>query len=161
MLNDLEFVLLAAYLVLILVFILCVKKSHGREPFFDANSTQSLGSHFNVLFEMPGKVKNMVVPELEKVSKSLSGETAEGEEEELNFVHLGKNNMHLTQEELDEIEGNEYTDTPKPKFDAIRKTYAQVDYLLCRLKHADKELYDNVMGMAWVTPSDSDSVVQS
>ena len=175
MLSDGEFIAICIYLILVLSYVLCCsyesdnKKSiTTEEAFAEGDGDSSINSApsdspfgyaavrpLRVLYEMPGKVKSKIVPELEKVAKTFRGEgvgSDNGDADDSEFVRLDKKNMYLLPEEQKEAEStNSYQNTPTPAYDSIRRKYARVDHLLCKIKHVDPELYEHVLNVqSWV-----------
>lgn len=129
----------------------------------DINSPSAwrgLSTSFNVLFEMPEKVKRKIIPELEKIAGSFRGEDVgdrsggggEGGSSSVKYVNVNGNNMILFPDEIQEQEkaSKSFRQIPTPAFDLARKKYAKIDHVLCKLKRADSRLYELVIRMDWL-----------
>lgn len=168
MLNDTEFLFVAAYLALLLAYVLTKTSRSNKESFEDdederskkPTGTPQLFASLGVLFDMPDKVKRKIVPELEKVASSFRGGGADqggGDQEDSEFVRVDQKNMHLFPEEQREVEqaSKSFRKTPTPALDGARKKYARIDHLLCKLKQADPDMYESVMRLDWLGSSSS------
>lgn len=150
MLHDVEFLLIAAYLSLILAFVVCVKRDkevYGHSFTFmesfsssgDPSKSQTGGggsSSMQVLYSMPGRVKDALVPSLENVANAFRGQTDD------EFVRAIRDNMVVNDDEK----------TNEDAFRDLVRKYKAIDHLICRLQGADEEVYDKVVnkGGLWV-----------
>ena len=180
MLNDTEFLFVAAYLALLLAYVwttsstrLKISTTTNKESFEedggDGNDDESkkqaqvprpmgaLSASLDILFEMPEKVKNKIVPELEKVASSFRGEDQRdgggGDNDDRQFVRVDEKNMHLFPEERQEAEkaSRSFRSTPTPALDGARRKYARIDHILCKIKQADADMYKRIMGLDWLS----------
>lgn len=162
--TSVEFATIMTYLLLMLLVLSSTDPTRpikNTEAFQDDTTSCTLPSGLSddssadtgaqKLYELPEKVKNMIVPGLQKIADSFSGK---GDEEDddgggggsfkaLNRENMGMEKFSPVCGKEEEVKGK----CPDPEEQRTAFELKSLDYFLCRVKHADKERYTKLLNL--------------
>lgn len=120
-------------------------------------SATSFAPGLQVLYSMPGRVRAALVPPLEHVANTFSGSNQTGPNAPSHLVRLAESNVYLTPKEHAEDAAEQRAAGGTlvhggSNLNRVRNDMRYLDALLCRLKHADPNLYARVLDTSsWMT----------
>lgn len=177
--SNVEFLFLAAYLVLILAFLVSAGIPADRRPSFetffaDAATKDAHSKSLSVLYEMPGKVVAKIGPGIDRIASSFRGDGYDSNGNKLGsgggggsgpdkLVRMSKGNVYLTAQEKKEDDASASqtksltTQAKRPHLENVIHRHNELDHMLCRLKHADEQVYKQVMSLDWLNNRTSNS----
>jgi len=141
-LSPLEFVVVMGVMWASLVYVCLLGDGRMlRRELFAENEENEGGSAAGIqsLLGLPRRMQDMLTPSLEKVSKTFSGDTGDGGEQESGGEGGGSTKA------LNASAMGMKSDASDVEVKEMARTYKSIDYLLCRVKHRDKNLYDAVV----------------
>lgn len=151
-LTCLEFLVLVTYLWSTLAVMTlglrnrCVREGMTADGGEDEGTSgeKGKGGAAGALFELPSRVKSMLVPGLERVARAFSGDTSDGDDEGSGGDGGGGSKRGGTT--IKRLDAK--TMDMDPESARVKETayaYKCVDYLLCRVKFKDPALYAKVL----------------
>jgi len=151
-LSPLEFVLVMGVMWAALVYVCLLGEGRllRRELFAEGEGEEG---GIGAILGVPKKIQEMLAPKLEKVSKNFAGETDDDEDRAADPSNGGdgKKKAASSSGSIKALNASSMQ-MPSAASDAevkdMARAYKSIDYLLCRVKHRDRPLYDAVLKAA-------------
>jgi len=163
MLEDEEFLVLVVCTAgVIAVLLACPSLSTVAS---NASTAEKFSEGNRSVLELPARVKDVVVPSLDRVSKGIQGTDEDppvpvGDGLEQRFAaerakegdaYIGDTDFHPEDYEGDpDLQKEDGSGLDRDKYDRMLLEYKRLDYLLCRLKFGDRPTYERLLALDWL-----------